>query len=484
VRSKRHLPYGTTRFTTFDGYLNMFNRGVEATAPLGGKERVEYRAQWFPADWQNPAPSVPGVKFSDPAFLQYRNTLYWDKRAMAVAPGDPAAAHLYHWLHLKGNVNIATSIAESEKPALARRIWYRYPNQPAEVNPNAPYSSGGAVFEGDGRSRSVIARVLQDAQGGNPQVTQVSTVEYNDIGHPTTVTDARGRQTTFTYAANGIDLTQVRQTTGGLNDVLATYAYNGQHRPNTVTDAANKTTTLTYNARGQLLTSTDALTRTSTWGYDSDGYLRSVTGPVSGSTYTFDYDGYGRVATTTTPDAYAVTSLYDVADRPTSVTFPDATTQTFVYDRLDLVRSKDRAGRWTTRSYDALRRQVTVGDGLNRITRQTWCTCGSLSSLTDARGQTTSWDRDVMARVTKETRANGSFSTYVYDPLSGRLQSTTDPKQQVTTYTYGVDDTITSIAYSNVAIATPTFSYDGADQLTGAVYRTTDPTPAIVKRYG
>jgi hypothetical protein len=27
-------------------------------------------------------------------------------------------------------------------------------------------------------------------------------------------------------------------------------------------------------------------------------------------------------------------------------------------------------------------------------------------------------------------------------------------------------------------------TYDGADQLTGAVYRTTDPTPTIVKRYG
>jgi RHS repeat-associated protein len=67
-----------------------------------------------------------------------------------------------------------------------------------------------------------------------------------------------------------------------------------------------------------------------------------------------------------------------------------------------------------------------------------------------------------MARVTKETRANGSFSTYVYDATTGRLQSTTDPKQQVTTYTYGVDDTITSIAYSNAAIATPTvtMAYD------------------------
>jgi RHS repeat-associated protein len=229
-----------------------------------------------------------------------------------------------------------------------------------------------------------------------------------------------------------------------------------------VTDAANKATTLTYNAYEELLTSTNALGQTNTLAYDGNGYLQSVTGPVSGATSTFAYDGYGRVSATTDADAYTVTAQYDIADRPTTVTFPDATTQTFTYDRFDLVQTKDRAGRRSTMTYDALQRQVAAGDGLNRITRQTWCTCGSLSSLTDSKGNTTSWDRDVMGRVTKETRANSSFSTYVYDPLNGRLQSTTDPKQQVTTYTYGIDDAVSSVAYTNAAIATPTvtMTYD------------------------
>jgi RHS repeat-associated protein len=325
-------------------------------------------------------------------------------------------------------------------------------------NSNEP----SAGWKGDGCSPSGTARVLQDAQGGQLQGNQVSYAEYNALGHPTKLTDPRGRETTLTYAPNGIDLTQVKQTTGGLNDVLATYTYNSAHRPLTVTDAANKPTTLTYNARGQVLTSTNALNQTNTLVYDGSGYLQSVTGPVSGATQTFEYDGYGRVSTTTDPDAYAVTALYDLADRPTSLTFPDGTTQTFTYDRLDLVQTKDRAGRRSTTNYDALRRPVAMGDGLNHITRQTWCTCGSLSSLTDAKGNTTSWDRDVMARVTKETRANGSFTTYVYDPTTGRLQSTTDPKQQVATYTYGKDGTVTSIAYTNAAIATPTvtMTYD------------------------
>ena len=44
----------------------------------------------------------------------------------------------------------------------------------------------------------------------------------------------------------------------------------------------------------------------------------------SRSTYT--YDGYGRVATTTT-DGMTLTTAYDVFDRPTVVWFPDGTTE-------------------------------------------------------------------------------------------------------------------------------------------------------------
>lgn len=36
-----------------------------------------------------------------------------------------------------------------------------------------------AAWEGDGRSPSVVARVLQDAEGEQPQVDQVSYAEYS-----------------------------------------------------------------------------------------------------------------------------------------------------------------------------------------------------------------------------------------------------------------------------------------------------------------
>jgi uncharacterized protein RhaS with RHS repeats len=68
--------------------------------------------------------------------------------------------------------------------------------------------------------------------------------DYNALGQPTKRTDPLGRAPTFTYAANGIDLTQVMQTTVSLTDVLASFTYNSQHQPLTVTDAAGQRTDL------------------------------------------------------------------------------------------------------------------------------------------------------------------------------------------------------------------------------------------------
>jgi YD repeat-containing protein len=63
-------------------------------------------------------------------------------------------------------------------------------------------------------------------------------------------------------------------------------------------------------------------------------------------------------------------------------------------------------------------------------------------------------------RVTRELRADGvTATTYTYGAASGRLLTVTDPKQQVTTYTYNLDDTIASTAWTNAQIATPTVSY-------------------------
>jgi YD repeat-containing protein len=77
----------------------------------------------------------------------------------------------------------------------------------------------------------------------------------------------------------------------------------------------------------------------------------------------------------------------------------------------------------------------------------------------DANGNRTSWDRDVQGRVTREIRANGSDTDYVYEAKTSRLQSTTDAKNQTTNYMYFKDDQLQQLSYANAVIATPSLSF-------------------------
>jgi RHS repeat-associated protein len=437
-------PYGTSRFTKSDSGSD---RRVDLTDPMGGKERIEFHVwETDPALVHDPAgtvPTVPGFSFLND-YLQFRNTLYWDRKAMADAPGDRTKAHVYHWLHARGDSSQAVSILESEKLPLENRVWYLYANQAS------PY------FEGDGRQPIVTARVLDDGS------TQVYKGEFNSWGLPTKRIDPMGREAVFEYDPNGIDRLRVKQKNGGGHDLLETRTYNSQHEPLTVTDASGQTTTYTYNAAGQIATITNAKNETTTYGYNTANQLTSLTGPVAAATTSFTYDGYGRLRTTTDSDSYTVTTDYDAFDRPIQVTYPDGTTEQTQYRTLDTVRRKDRMGRWTTFTYDAMRRQTSVRDPLGRVVQPEWCTCGSLNALIDANGNRTSWDRDVQGRVKKEMRANASFTTYTYETTTSQLKKVTDPRLQDTNYIYFADGKLAQTTYTNAVIATPsvTFTYD------------------------
>ena len=229
-------------------------------------------------------------------------------------------------------------------------------------------------------------------------------------------------------------------------------------------DAAGQLTTNTYNARGELLTSTDPKGETTTFTYDAKGYLVSADGPLSdpGDTVSLTYDFAGRVHTLTDPDGYSVTNTYDNLDRLTNVTYPDGTFMAFAYDKLDLVKVRDRLGRETLATYDALGRPATIQDPLHRLTRFEYCDCGSLSALIDPMGRPTRWDYDVEGRVISKQYVDGSRRLYTYENTTSRLKSVTDEKGQIKSYEYNIDDNLRRVSYINSQVYTPavTFTYD------------------------
>jgi YD repeat-containing protein len=82
-------PYGVSRFTSGETGRD---RWLELVDAVGGRERVEYRVESPIADSEpvNQVPTVSGVTFANVS-LHYRNTFYWTKRAMSLAPRNPIA---------------------------------------------------------------------------------------------------------------------------------------------------------------------------------------------------------------------------------------------------------------------------------------------------------------------------------------------------------------------------------------------------------
>ena len=65
---------------------------------------------------------------------------------------------------------------------------------------------------------------------------------------------------------------------------------------------------------------------------------------------------------------------------------------------------------------------------------------GRLTSLTDPKSNVTSWTYDVQGRLTGKQYPDTSTVTYAYETMISRLKSVTDALSQVRTYSYAKDD--------------------------------------------
>jgi RHS repeat-associated protein len=478
-------PYGTTKFSYTNDTAppragSPSRRSVTIVDALGRTSRVEYRNKAPGIPDQDPSITVPGTRSSDATdgiattnlYLSFRNTFIWDWYQYNQAGGDTAKqsdtldyskAKLIHWLHLDDNSN--DRVMESSKEPLENRIWYDYAGQ------TLPY------FRGTSNQPRHVGRVLPNGR------TQLWTYAYNGFGHVTKATDPLGRQTTYVYDVNGVDLLSVSNTTpqcssgtcSPASDLLATMTYNAQHGPLTVTGANGQTTHYTYNDRGQLATTTDALGHAWSNDYDVQGHLLGIYRPTPGRwwqspQYIFSYDGrvtnrvvdiwYGP--NTTDP---SVTVTYDDADRVTSRKYLDGSSEQFGYTLLDLTSSTNRWGGITHLSYYPDRTVQYITDPSGNVSTYYYSPNGRVSDIwyptTPCTGvgvcsgpDTIGFTRDLEGRVTATSYPDLTQNDIVYD-AAGRIDH-----DSTRTFTYSDDGTVARIDYPAQSGLYQNFFYD------------------------
>src|SRR5437763_15901563 len=117
----------------------------------------------------------------------------------------------------------------------------------------------------------------------------------------------------------------------------------------------------------------------------------------------------------------------------------------------------------------------SLTDPAHRNTHYGWCTCRALTTITDPKNQTTTFNRDIQSRVYQKVFQDNTTIDYLYEGqtapntvgATSRLQSSTDAKSQRTNYAYFADDNVQQISYTNTAgqpLAPPTpsvtYTYD------------------------
>src|SRR6266568_2141856 len=259
----------------------------------------------------------------------------------------------------------------------------------------------------------------------------------------------------------------------------------------------------TYDSRGNLLSKTNELGATTTYTYDSNNNVTSVSVPIAPATYAttrYTYNGFGEVLTTTDPMGNVTTNAYDANGNLLTVTSPPPNGSTgpsvtqFAYNSLgELTRITDPRNNVTTLAYYPTGLINTITDAQQNVTTYVYDTHGNRTSVTDAMQNqttfaydtgdrlktitypgstgTTTFTYDNRGRRTSVTDQNGKTTTYAYDDAD-RLTSVTDAATpgNVTTYGYDTENNLTSIQDANNH--TTTFAYDAF----GRAIRTTFPS--------
>lgn len=496
--TEMETPYGVS---LFEKNSTTAEKELLITDPVGNQERLRFRFSYQ----GEPLPGVSGtsaVADETPAspgfdianrqayygYLYYGTTLHWDKKAMATLRKDPTlseyvAAHQTRWLQAGDNYNILTGTPSSTRPALSHREWYRYPDQ---IN--------AGTFGSFDQPTTTIRRI-KDENGA--WANEITHADYNSLGHPTSYTDALGREIIFNYAANEIDLLSVqRRANSSSLETLVTYSgyggVNAPHRPTSMVDAAGQTTAFEWTAEGLIRRVTDPNLHVTRYDYDASGYLEAIyrsdpDTPV-GSAGTlvelasFDYDSKDRVNKITLSDGYDLDFEFDDLNRLVKTTYPDGTTEETGYFAVTADTFTDRLGRVTWTELDGNGQPLMVIDPTGRIAQYRWCACGSLRSYTDAEGRTTQWKRDLEWRVTVKVYPDESKDSFTFEPESGRPATLTRANDQggtepTETYTYFVDGQLASIDYADPDTLDVSYSYHPVHGRLFTAIQAASPTP-------
>ncbi len=340
-------------------------------------------------------------------------------------------------------------------------------------------------------------------QGATPE-SYTTSFTVDSYGNVVSATDAEGNTTTISYSAT----------------------YNHAY-PTTYTSPLGATISIAYNAAtGQVLSVTDARGYTSSYQYDILGRLTKKVNPdltekevvyndgahcitiydeldhyvkkyfdglgritqveyyMAGQVYaseTYSYNYLHKVATYTDPLGEVYNYQYDSRGRPVVLTNPDATSRTIQYDDVNSTAIYSDENQHTREfKYNWKKQLLYVKEFSSQTTSfftyYTYDEAGNLTSVTDANGNTTTYEYNSPFGLTEIHYPNSTTEVFAINKV-GLLTSRTDANGNTSSFSYNAGLQLTAIQYADQT--TVSFGYD----LKGNRTSMTDPEGTSVYVY-
>lgn len=372
--------------------------------------------------------------------------------------------------------------------------WDTYGNVKAttvSVTDGTPSRSTSCTYDAYGRFVVSSTDVANNESYASYRATDGATLSTTDIN---------GLAALFDYSAGGNTFTSLTtMPDGNISSSTLSWDNSGTGLYKTISSVTNGNSVTTYyNAAGWKLSETSigykGASLTTTWVYNADGTLASVTYPgLTSNPETFTYDTYGRIATNLalnknisyTYSANAATVTDNISGQTKTQTFDglgnvtnvSATTGSIAYTYWASGKVKDitTGGSTTSMTYDAVNlTQLTLSEPNTGTTTYTYNGFGQLKTQTDAKNQTTTLNYDNYGRLTSKSGAISA--TYTYHSAQGKIGLLQSVSRGSVTETYDYDALcrpISSITTGDSKTFTTTFQYDAAtDRLASVSYPT------------
>nr|WP_298115371.1 RHS repeat domain-containing protein [uncultured Pseudomonas sp.] len=255
--------------------------------------------------------------------------------------------------------------------------------------------------------------------------------------------------------------------------------------------ATERNWSYTYNSLGLIETADGPRTDVqdvTTYGYDAQGHLTSVTNALGHVTQLSNFDNYGNPQNLVDANGVSTSLTYTVQGWLASVSTAGSTTS-FEHDAIGQIVKVTRGdGSWLEYTWDGARRLTTISNNLgesiefsldamgnrtaqrikdassNLTQQQTWVydELGRLLRSIGAQGQTSQYGYDLNDNPTQTTNPKQHSHAQAYDALD-RLVSNTDPLNGVTALAYDAQDNLTQV--KDPRGVTTGYQYDGLGNL-------------------